>query len=402
MTDKKDHVSTKKARRWLWVGMAVVVVAAWYGWSTYSSSTSTGAASTNRAFRAQSVPVRIVEVTPGVVEERLQAVGTAQAFNTVVVRSRVEGEIVKINFKDGEFVRAGTVLAEIDARPFQASLNQAQGQLQQVQAQLTQAKSDLERYLKLEQQQSIAQQQVDTQRALVQQLEGSLTAAAAAVKDAQLQLEYTKIVAPISGRLGLRNLDEGNLISFANTDGLVVITQTQPIAVSFALPETDLQRLLERLHLETELSVYVSNRQNRLISTGSVLAVDNQISLDTGTVRVKASMPNLDNRLFPNQFVGVSVLLATHTGLVIPSEAVQTGSIGTYVYAVDNENKVSIRQITVGLTNEGKSLITAGLAQGDKVVTEGTDRLREGSIVNPINGALTGQTGAGATSSPSL
>ena len=401
MTDKKDHVSTKKARRWLWVGMAVVVVAAWYGWSTYSSSTSS-AASTNRAFRAQSVPVRIVEVTPGVVEERLQAVGTAQAFNTVVVRSRVEGEIVKINFKDGEFVRAGTVLAEIDARPFQASLNQAQGQLQQVQAQLTQAKSDLERYLKLEQQQSIAQQQVDTQRALVQQLEGSLTAAAAAVKDAQLQLEYTRIVAPISGRLGLRNLDEGNLISFANTDGLVVITQTQPIAVSFALPETDLQRLLERLHLETELSVYVSNRQNRLISTGSVLAVDNQISLDTGTVRVKASMPNLDNRLFPNQFVGVSVLLATHTGLVIPSEAVQTGSIGTYVYAVDNENKVSIRQVTVGLTNEGKSLITAGLAQGDKVVTEGTDRLREGSIVNPINGTLTGQTGAGATSSPSL
>lgn len=401
MTDKKDHVSTKKARRWLWVGMAVVVVAAWYGWSTYSSSTSS-AASTNRAFRAQSVPVRIVEVTPGVVEERLQAVGTAQAFNTVVVRSRVEGEIVKINFKDGEFVRAGTVLAEIDARPFQASLNQAQGQLQQVQAQLTQAKSDLERYLKLEQQQSIAQQQVDTQRALVQQLEGSLTAAEAAVKDAQLQLEYTQIVAPISGRLGLRNLDEGNLISFANTDGLVVITQTQPIAVSFALPETDLQRLLERLHLETELSVYVSNRQNRLISTGSVLAVDNQISLDTGTVRVKASMPNLDNRLFPNQFVGVSVLLATHTGLVIPSEAVQTGSIGTYVYAVDNENKVSIRQITVGLTNEGKSLITAGLAQGDKVVVEGTDRLREGSIVNPINGALTGQTGAGATSIPSL
>lgn len=400
MTDHNDHASTKKARRWLWVGIVLVVVAAWYGWSKYTSTASPTGPSGRDAFRAQAVPVRIVAVTPGAVEERLQAVGTAQAFNTVVVRSRVEGEIVKINFKDGEFVRAGKVLAEIDARPFQARLDQAQGQLQQVQAQLSQAKADLSRYLTLEKQQSIAKQQVDNQRALVQQLEGSLTAAQAAVDDAQLQLGYTQIVAPISGRLGLRNLDEGNLISFANTDGLVVITQTQPIAVSFALPETDLQRLLERLHLETELSVYVSNRQNKLVSTGSVLAVDNEISLETGTVRVKASMPNLDNRLFPNQFVSVSVLLATHTGLVIPSEAVQTGSIGTYVYVVDAENKVSIRQITVGLTNEGKSLITAGLAQGDKVVVEGTDRLREGSVVNPINGANTGQQRSRATSSP--
>ncbi len=390
MTDNKDQVHSKKAKRWLWVVVVVAVVAAWYGWSQRAADTRPTATSPSgrpaMGMRGQTVPVRLVEVTPGVVEERLQAVGTAQAFNTVVIRGQVEGELIKINFKDGEFVRAGMVLAEIDPRPFQARLDQSQGQLRQVQAQLSQANADLARYTQLEKQQSIAKQQVDTQRALVKQLEGSLQAAQAAVDDAQLQLGHTKIMAPISGRLGLRNLDEGNLISAANTDGLVVITQTQPIAVSFALPEMDLQRLLERLRLDTELSVYVNNRQNKLISTGSVLAVDNEISLETGTVRVKASMPNLDNRLFPNQFVSVSVLLATHTGLVIPSETVQTGSIGTYVYVVDSKNKVAIRQINVGLTHAGKSLVIDGLVQGEKVVVEGTDRLREGSVVNPING----------------
>lgn len=401
MTEKNDHVSRKPARRWLWVLVVVVVVAGWYGWSQYKSTDSSSNARAAVTMRGQKTPVRTADVSMGVVEERLQAVGTVQAFNTVVVRSRVEGELIKLNFKDGQFVQAGAVLAEIDPRPYQAKLDQAQGQLRQIQAQLTQAKSDLARYTQLEKQQSIAKQQVDSQRALVSQLEGSVTSAQAAVDDAQLQLGYTQMTAPINGRLGLRNLDEGNLISAANTDGLVVITQTQPIAVSFALPENDLQRLLERLQLESELSVYVSDRQNKLVSSGSILAVDNQINLDTGTIRVKASMPNLDNRLFPNQFVSVSVLLANHNGLVVPSEAIQTGSIGDFVYVVSEDNQVAIRKVTVGLTTDERSLITAGLEQGEKVVVEGTDRLREGSQVEPINGTVNGRNGGGSGRTPS-
>ncbi|GGE64503.1 efflux RND transporter periplasmic adaptor subunit [Paenalcaligenes hominis] len=401
MTEKNDHVSPKPARRWLWVLVVVVVVAGWYGWSQYKSTDSSSNARAAVTLRGQKTPVRTADVSMGVVEERLQAVGTVQAFNTVVVRSRVEGELIKLNFKDGQFVQAGAVLAEIDPRPYQAKLDQAQGQLRQIQAQLTQAKSDLARYTQLEKQQSIAKQQVDSQRALVNQLEGSVTSAQAAVDDAQLQLGYTQMTAPINGRLGLRNLDEGNLISAANTDGLVVITQTQPIAVSFALPENDLQRLLERLQLESELSVYVSDRQNKLVSSGSILAVDNQINLDTGTIRVKASMPNLDNRLFPNQFVSVSVLLANHNGLVVPSEAIQTGSIGDFVYVVSDDNQVAIRKVTVGLTTDERSLITAGLEQGEKVVVEGTDRLREGSQVEPINGTVNGRNGGGSGRTPS-
>lgn len=400
MTEKNDHVSPKKTRRWLWVLLVVVVVAAWYGWSQYKSTQPSPTALGPMGMRGAATPVRIADVTAGVVAERLQAVGTVQAFNTVVIRSRVEGELQKLNFKDGQFVQAGTVLAEIDPRPFQARLDQAQGQLRQVQAQLTQAKSDLTRYMQLEKQQSIAKQQVDTQRALVNQLEGSVSAAQAAVDDAQLQLGYTQISAPINGRLGLRNIDEGNLVSAANTEGLVVITQTQPIAVSFALPEGDLQRLLERLQLEGELSVYVSDRQNKLVSSGAVLAVDNQISLETGTIRVKASLPNLDNRLFPNQFVSVSVLLANHTGLVIPSEAIQTGSIGDFVYVVNADSQVNIRKVTVGLTSDNRSLITAGLQSGDKVVIEGTDRLREGSVVEPINGTVNGRNGGSSSRTP--
>ncbi|MEZ2722343.1 efflux RND transporter periplasmic adaptor subunit [Paenalcaligenes hominis] len=402
MTEKNDHVSPKKARVWLWVLVVVVVVAGWYGWSQYKTTdSSSNNARAGMAMRGQKTPVRTADVSMGVVEERLQAVGTVQAFNTVVVRSRVEGELVKLNFKDGQFVQAGAVLAEIDPRPYQAKLDQAQGQLRQIQAQLTQAKSDLARYTQLEKQQSIAKQQVDAQRALVSQFEGSVTSAQAAVDDAQLQLGYTRITSPINGRLGLRNLDEGNLISAANTDGLVLITQTQPIAVSFALPENDLQRLLERLQLERELSVYVSDRQNKLVSSGSILAVDNQINLDTGTIRVKASMPNLDNRLFPNQFVSVSVLLANHNGLVVPSEAIQTGSIGDFVYVVSNDNQVAIRKVTVGLTTDERSLITDGLELGEKVVVEGTDRLREGSQVEPINGTVNGRNGGGSSRTPS-
>lgn len=377
--------STKKIKKqgWWLVLILIIAVAAWYWWPSAQESTQN--TRSGAGFRATKTPVRTVDVMQGVVEERLYAVGTVQAFNTVTVRARIEGELETLHFKDGQFVQAGDVLAHIDAGPYRAKLDQAQGQLKQVQAQLNLANGDLNRFLRLEKQNSIAKQQVDNQRALVQQLTGSLDSAKAAVEDAKLQLAYTEITAPINGRLGLRNLDQGNLISAANTDGLVVITQTQPIAVSFALPEKDLQRLLERLQLEQELTVQVSDRQNKFVSTGSLLAVDNQINKDTGTVRVKAAMPNLDNRLFPNQFVSVNVLLASHQGLVVPNAAIQNGSIGDFVYVMAKDQTVYIQKVTVGLTTDNKSLITEGLAAGDKVVIEGTDRLREGSLVETVN-----------------
>lgn len=400
MAEKTGQPIAKK-RSWLLIVIFILVIGGtWFWWAKKPAAPSAGRPP--MGMRAPQTPVRVAEAIQGIVEERLHAVGTVQAFNTVTVRSRVEGELQTLFFKDGQFVQAGTVLAQIDPRPYQAKLDQAQGQLRQVQSQLQLAQSDLQRFLQLEKQQSIAKQQVDNQRALVDQLKGSVTTAQAAVEDAKLQLEYTKITSPIDGRLGLRNLDEGNLISAANTDGLVVITQTQPIAVSFSLPEKDLSRLFEHLQLEQSLPVQVSDRQNKLISTGAILAVDNQINLNTGTVRVKASMPNLDNRLFPNQFVSVNVLLTKHQGIVIPAAAVQTGSIGDFVYVVGADQKVSIRPVKVQLTADEQSLIADGLALGEQVVVEGTDRLREGSQVNPINGKGQAQGDAARAAAPTL
>lgn len=392
-----SQTTNKTKNRWLIVIVIMLIsIGAWYWWSTANTDSTKAKSGALMGMRAPSIPVKTADAVQGVVAERLYAVGTVQAFNTVTVRARVEGELQKLHFKDGQFVYAGDVLAQIDPRPYQAKLDQAQGQLKQIQSQLTQARNDLKRYQTLANQQSIATQQLDNQRALVDQLSGSLDSAKAAVEDAKLQLDYTRITAPIDGRLGLRNLDEGNLISAANTDGLVVITQTQPIAVSFSLPENDLQRLLERLQLEQSLAVQVSDRQDKWVSTGSLLAVDNQINMGTGTVRVKASMPNLDNRLFPNQFVSVNVLLANHQGLVIPSAAVQTGSIGDFVYVIDKEQKVHIQKIQVSLSADGQSLVSEGLTLGDKVVVEGTDRLREGSAVEDVNTTGSGVRGQSA------
>lgn len=381
--------ASRKRTLWWVIVVLIVVGAGWYIWQENSSAPSSTSERSTIGMRNQKTPVRTTDVAQGVLEERLYAVGTVQAFNTVTVRSRVEGELMRISFKDGQFVRAGEVLAQVDPRPFQAKLEQAEGQLKQVQAQLNQAQNDLARFTTLQKQNSISAQQVESQRALVLQLKASVSSAQAAVEDNKLQLNYTKIVAPIDGRLGLRKLDEGNLISAANTDGLVVITQTQPIAVSFSLPEADLDRFFERLELEESLQVTVRDRHHKLLSTGVILAVDNQINIDTGTVRVKAAMPNLDNSLFPNQFVSISVLLGKRQGMVIPSAAVQSGSIGDFVYVVDKEQKVSVRPIRVELSADEQVLIAEGLQLGEKVVIEGTDRLREGSEVAPINGAVT-------------
>lgn len=386
-----------KSKRTLWWLVVLLVLGIGYWWFSGENTTAPGSKNTNVSGRVGGMaglktPVRAEAAVAGSVPQRIHAIGTVQAFNTVTVRSRVEGELVSIEFEEGQLVKAGDLLAQIDPRAYQVRLDQASGQLKQTEAQLKTAQTDLQRYRRLGQQNSIAVQQVEAQESMVEQLKGSVQTNKAAVDDARLQLDYTKITAPITGRLGLRNLDVGNLVSASNTEGLVVITQTQPIAVGFSLPQHDLQSVFERMLTEGTLSVSVSDREGQSIAAGELLAVDNQIDVNTGTVRMKASFPNSNNRLFPNQFVSVSVLLGNQEGVVVPAQAVQTGSIGTYVYVVNERQQVSIRAVEAGITTGPSTVIVAGLAEGELVVIDGTDRLREGAPVevlpDPVSDAV--------------
>lgn len=384
MGHSKPNHTPKKRRGWL-ISLFILIVLGGgiYWW--YSTNKAAQPTAERSTFAAPKVPVRAVPVEQGFLQERIKAIGTVTAFNVVTVRSRVEGELLKIHFQDGQFVEAGEVLAQIDPRSYELRVEQAKGQYKQSKAQLDIATTELRRYQTLYQQDSVARQTLESQEALVAQLEGTVQAAQANIEEAKLQVTYTNIKAPITGKLGFRQLDEGNLISSGSVDGLVTITQTQPIAVTFALPEQQLQQLLERLHLESTLPVEVYDRNNELLGKGELLAVDNQIDIDTGTVQVKASLPNTDNALYPNQFARISVLLGEQEGLMIPEEAIQTGSQGPYVYVVDSENKVAVTPVELGLKSGGRVLVLEGLTEGDQVVTEGTDRLRTGTAVEIID-----------------
>lgn len=384
MAHSKPDKTPKKRRGWL-ISLIILIILAGGGYWWYHTNQSAQRSASQGAFAVPKVPVRAVAVEEGFLQERLKAIGTVTAFNIVTVRSRVEGELLEIHFQDGQFVEAGDVLAQIDPRPYELRVEQAKGQYKQSKAQLDIAKTELRRYQTLYQQDSIAKQTLESQEALVAQLEGTVQAAQANIEEAKLQVTYTKIKAPITGKLGFRQLDEGNLISSGSVDGLVTITQTQPIAVTFALPEQQLQQLLERLHLESTLPVEVYDRNNELLGEGELLAVDNQIDVDTGTVQVKASLPNTDNALYPNQFARISVLLGEQEGLMLPEEAVQTGSQGPYVYVVDEDDKVQVTPIELGLKSGGRVLVLEGLAADERVVTEGTDRLRSGTVVDVID-----------------
>lgn len=383
MADAQPQKKTLKRRGWVLALVLVVIIGAgaWYFWADRSSPQQAAEPS---AFMIPKVPVRTAEVKEGELQERLRAIGTVEAFNIVTVRSRVEGELLEIYFKDGQFVEAGDVLALVDPAPYELRVEQAKGQYKQNKAQLEIAQTDLRRFRTLYEQDSLAKQTLESQEALVAQLEGTVQSAQASIREAELQLSYTRILAPITGKLGFKQLDVGNLISTGNVDGLVTITQTQPIAVTFSLPEQDLQRLLERLHLEEALQVEVFDRNNQLLGEGVLLAVDNQIDVSTGTVRIKASLPNTDNALYPNQFARISVLLGRQEGLLIPEEAVQTGARGTYVYVVGEDSKVQPRVLELGLSSDGQVMVLEGLEKGEQIVTEGTDRLRSGTAVEPV------------------
>lgn len=328
----------------------------------------------------------------------LDALGNITARSTVVVRPRVDGQLARVLFREGQTVKAGDVLAEIDPAPFEVQVLQASGQLARDQAQLANARIDLARYETLLKQDSIAQQQVDTQAALVRQLEGTIAADRAAVENAKLQLSYTKIKAPAAGRAGLLQVDAGNMVRQSDASGIVVITQVQPINVLFAIPEDRLGTVLREQKQGAPLEVQALDRDGReKLASGKLVSIDNQIDPTTGTIKLKAEFANENGTLFPNQFVNVRLKLDTLVGATtVPTSAIQRGSPGTFVYRVNADNTVSVRPVRLGPAEGEVSVIADGLVPGDRVVTDGADKLRDGATIEPV----TAQERAAAVAPP--
>lgn len=329
------------------------------------------------------VPVRVVAAQQEDLVVRLKTIGTVTPLNTVTVRSRVDGQLQSVVFEEGKKVEKGQVLAEIDPAPYAIRLAQAEGQARQGLAQIETARRDLERLEKLYARNLVTAQEYELQQALVAEREGALASILADVDNAKLQLGYARIEAPISGRLGLRQVDAGNLIRANDANGLVTITQTQPIAVVFTVPEVDLQKVLDPLRAGEPLKVEAwDRREQNLLATGVLKTIDNQIDVQTGTLRLKAEFSNDDERLFPNQFVNVRLPVQTVANAVaIPGAAVQYGSRGTYVYVVNKEGKAVVRDVVLGPADGTRQSIASGLVSGELVVLEGLDRLRDGSKV---------------------
>ncbi|MBM3223178.1 MAG: MdtA/MuxA family multidrug efflux RND transporter periplasmic adaptor subunit [Candidatus Tectomicrobia bacterium] len=334
------------------------------------------------------VPVVATAARLGPLQVYLTALGSVSAFNTVTVRTRVDGHVIKIAFQEGQIVRQGDLLAEIDPRPFQVQLAQAEGQMARDEALLKNARVDVERYKVLMAQDSVSQQQLDTQIATVRQLEGVIKSDQAQIDTAKLQLSYSRITAPITGRIGFRLVDQGNMVRVNDANSaLAVITQLQPIAVLFNLPEDQLPQVLKKMQAGQPLTVETYNRDLKVkLATGKLLTVDNQIDPNTGTIRCKAVFSNDDNALFPNQFVNVRLLLDTRQqAVIVPVAAIQRSPQGTFVHAVKEDSTVESRAVVLGPSEGEDMVIESGLAAGDLVVTEGADRLQRGTKVAVAN-----------------
>jgi membrane fusion protein, multidrug efflux system len=395
---RRERQTGRSSRQRLLVILTLVAVAAALVGCSASSKTNTARASTQTV-----VPVAVATAERRDVPVYLKGLGSVTASNTVSVKSRVDGQLAQVNFKEGQHVNTGELLAVIDPRPFQVALDQAQANFFRDQAQLKDARLNYERFKSLlDESGAMSQQQVDTQKAAADQLEGAVRADQAAIDNAKLNLLYSHITSPISGRVGLRLVDAGNMVHAADTNPLLVITQLQPIAVVFTLPEDSLLTVSQHMHQST-LPVEAYSRDDLTkLATGKLLTIDNQIDQSTGTGRLKAMFDNPDDALWPNQFVNVRLLLETHKGsIVIPSVAVQTGPQGSYVFTVKPDNTVTVSPVKVSFTQNNVASIASGVAPGDVVVVDGQDKLQAGSKVDPhASGGGANRNGQTSASQP--
>jgi membrane fusion protein, multidrug efflux system len=373
------------------LALALAVLCSCAGSSTKSAQAGVG---------PQPIPVAVAAAERRDVPVFQEGLGSVQASNTVSLKSRVDGQIVQISFKEGQFVKQGEVLIVIDPRPYQVQLEQAQAALARDQAQLKNAQLDYDRYQGLVKEGVIAQQQFDAQKALVGQLQGTIQSDQAAIDNAKLQLVYTRILAPVSGRIGLRLVDIGNMVHAADTNPLLVVTQLQPIAVVFTLPEDALPNVAQHMKKGTLQVDAYSRDDNTKLATGKLLTIDNQIDQTTGTGRLKAMFDNTDNALWPNQFVNAHLLLETRKGtIVVPAAAIQRGPQGgSFTYVVKSDKTVEVRPVKVAFNQANVSAIDSGLSPGDLVVTDGQDKLQPGSLVDPHSST---SAPAGKTAQPS-
>jgi multidrug efflux system membrane fusion protein len=387
---KLPNSGNRKRRGLIWLAFLIVIVAVvgYAVWRANQPQAPTSAAAGRGRGRGGAgaggpVPVVVAAVSRSAVPVVLNGLGNVTAFYTDTVSSRVDGQIVKVDFNEGDLVKAGQVLFEIDPRPYQVALEQSQGALAHDQALLGEAQIDLDRYKTAFARNAIAKQQLDDQTQTLLQTEGTVKQDQANVDNAKLQLSYANVTAPITGVAGLRLVDPGNMIHGGSGTGLVVITQLQPISVLFTIPEDSLPPVVQKLRSGKHLPVEAYNRDDSTkLASGTLLTVDNQIDSSTGTSRLKAVFDNKDNALFPQQFVNIHLLVDTlQHEIVVPNVAVQNGQQGTFVYTVDDNSRVHLRPIQVGVVTDKVTDIVSGLSDNDRVVIDGTDRLVEGALV---------------------
>jgi multidrug efflux system membrane fusion protein len=407
--------STPKAQRkskmgWVWFLVLVLAGAAAYYYWPKGTSAADGASSSGGTGSKKKgggpTPVTAAKARRGNIGVYVTGLGTVTPLNTVTVKSRVDGQLMKVNYTEGQLVKKGDELIEIDPRPYQVALDMATGQQMRDQATLDNARLDLQRYETLWQQDAIQKQQLDTQKSLVDQLVGTIKADQSQIDAARLNLVYCHITAEITGRVGLRLVDPGNIVHATDSNGMLVITQVQPISVVFPVAEDSLPQVLTRWHAGQQLAAEVWDRAGEhKLGTGTLATVDNQIDPTTGMIRLRANFPNDNEVLFPDQFVNVRLLVQEKQGVtLIPSAAVQRTTTTTYVYLVKEDSTVTVRQIVGGVTEGEDMEIVSGLAPGDEVVMSGVDRLNEGSKVTVQiigqGGRGQGQATGGASGAP--
>ena len=395
---KRTHLFSNMIRsRWIWLVIVVCIAAAAYKIFLMQTATQAVARAKAENDAQRPLPVVAVAARKADMDVNLRGLGTVIPENTVTVRSQVSGQLLRVHFKEGQIVEAGTLLAEIDPRPFEVQLMQAEGQLARDEALLRNAESDLVRYKLLLSQDSIADQQVTTQESLVQQYKGAIKIDQGQIANAKLQLTYSRVIAPVTGRIGLRLVDQGNMIQSNDVNGMAVITQLQPVTVVFSVPQDNLPAIMKRLRTGEVLPVNAYSQDGKaILAKGTFLAVDNQIDTTTGTVKIKAKFDNKNNELFANQFVNVVMKVDILSGVtVMPTAAIQRGSIGTFAYVVKEDKSVNVRPLQLGPTEGENVAVLNGLAPGEFVVVVGGDKLREGTKVEIVTNEAAGTPAQG-------